>query len=325
MPDDYGQISIGVVHPGSMGAAVGASIVAAGRRVVWSGEDRSAATHARAEAAGLHDVSWLNAVVNQSDIILSICPPSAALEVAQDVRNLGFQGVFVDANAVSPDTAREGQRIIESVGGEFVDGGIIGGPPTKSGMTRLYLSGAEAPRVARLIEGGPLDVTVLDAPAGAASALKMAYAAWTKGSSALLADILALAQHEGVLDALEQEWDGRNDRQAAALSGAAAKAWRWFAGRLPPGGRRGLSPPRAVQGRPHGAGRRRTRAVLAAEHRAVDLGRNWCRRVAAVRERRATADPLQPRRDIPDECADPCVQVTIDADVRVREMAPSVG
>ena len=227
MPDDYGQISIGVVHPGSMGAAVGASIVAAGRRVVWSGEDRSAATHARAEAAGLHDVSWLNAVVNQSDIILSICPPSAALEVAQDVRNLGFQGVFVDANAVSPDTAREGQRIIESVGGEFVDGGIIGGPPTKSGMTRLYLSGAEAPRVARLIEGGPLDVTVLDAPAGAASALKMAYAAWTKGSSALLADILALAQHEGVLDALEQEWDGRNDRQAAALSGAAAKAWRW--------------------------------------------------------------------------------------------------
>ena len=227
MPDDYGQISIGVVHPGSMGAAVGASIVAAGRRVVWSGEDRSAATHARAEAAGLHDVSWLNAVVNQSDIILSICPPFAALEVAQDVRNLGFQGVFVDANAVSPDTAREGQRIIESVGGEFVDGGIIGGPPTKSGMTRLYLSGAEAPRVARMIEGGPLDVTVLDAPAGAASALKMAYAAWTKGSSALLADILALAQHEGILGALEQEWDGTNARQAANLSGAAAKAWRW--------------------------------------------------------------------------------------------------
>lgn len=227
MPDEHGQISIGIVHPGSMGAAVGASIVAAGRRVVWSGEDRSDATHARAEAAGLHDVSWLNAVVNQSDIILSICPPSAALEVAQDVRNLGFQGVFVDANAVSPATAREGQRIIESVGGEFVDGGIVGGPPTKSGTTRLYLSGAEAPRVARMIEGGPLDVIVLDAPAGAASALKMAYAAWTKGSTALLVDILALAQHEGVLEALEQEWDGRNDRQAASLSNAAAKAWRW--------------------------------------------------------------------------------------------------
>ncbi len=229
MPDDYGQISIGVVHPGSMGAAVGASIVAAGRRVVWSGEDRSEATHRRAEAAGLVDLSWLNAVVNQSDIILSICPPHAALDVAQEVRNMGFQGMFVDANAVSPDTAREGRRIIESVGGEFVDGGIVGGPPTKAGTTRLYLSGAEAARVARIIEGGPLEVIVLDAPAGAASALKMAYAAWSKGTSALLADILALAQHEGILDALEQEWDGRNTRQAEGLSGAAAKAWRWVA------------------------------------------------------------------------------------------------
>jgi len=230
MPDEYGQISIGVVHPGSMGAAVGGSAVAAGRRVVWSGEDRSEATHRRASEFGLEDVHWLNGVVNQSDIILSICPPHAALEVAQDVRNLGFQGVFVDANAVSPDTAREGKRILETVGAEFVDGGIVGGPPTKAGTTRLYLSGDEAPRVARALEGGPLEVIVLDAPAGAASALKMAYAAWTKGTSALLADILALAQHEGILEALEQEWAGsqpRIERQAAGLSSAAAKAWRW--------------------------------------------------------------------------------------------------
>lgn len=230
MPDDFGQISIGLVHPGSMGAAVGASIVAAGRRVVWTGEDRSEATHRRAEAAGLEDVHWLNGVVNQSDVIFSICPPHAALDVAQDVRNLGFQGVFVDANAISPDTAREGKRIIESVGGEYVDGGIVGGPPVQSGTTRLYLSGDEAQRVARLIEGGPLDVIVLDAPAGAASALKMAYAAWTKGTSALLADILALAQHEGILDALQEEWAGSQpglDRRAAGLGSAAAKAWRW--------------------------------------------------------------------------------------------------
>jgi len=232
MPDEYGQISVGVLHPGSMGAAVGASIVAAGRRVVWSGEDRSEATHRRAAQAGLQDVGWLNAVVNQTDVILSICPPHAALEVAQEVRDLGFQGVFVDANAVSPDTARAGQRIIESFGGEFVDGGIVGGPPWQANTTRLYLSGAEASRVARLIEGGPLDVIVLDAPVGAASALKMAYAAWTKGTSALLADILALAQHEGILGALEEEWAGsqpRIARQAEGLSGAAAKAWRWVA------------------------------------------------------------------------------------------------
>src|SRR5690606_35562400 len=123
-----------------------------------SGEDRSQATHDRAEHAGLEDVHWLNAEVNQSDIIFSICAPHAALDVAEEVRNLGFQGVFVDANAVSPDTAREGKRIMESVGAEFVDGGIVGGPPLTSGTTRLYLSGDEARRVARALEGGPLDV-----------------------------------------------------------------------------------------------------------------------------------------------------------------------
>jgi 3-hydroxyisobutyrate dehydrogenase-like beta-hydroxyacid dehydrogenase len=232
MPDDFGQISIGVLHPGSMGAAVGGSAVAAGRRVVWTSEDRSDATVERAREFGLEDVSWLNGVVNQSDIILSICPPHAALQVAQDVRDLGFQGIYVDANAISPETTRQVGAIVEQVGASFVDGGIVGGPPVQPGTTRLYLSGEEAPRVARLLDGGPLDVIVLDAPAGAASALKMCYAAWTKGTSALLTDILALASHEQVLEALQQEWAGSQpgmDRRAAALSGAAAKAWRWVA------------------------------------------------------------------------------------------------
>lgn len=230
MPDDFGQISIGIVHPGSMGAALGASIVASGRRVVWSGEDRSEASHRRAEECGLEDVFWLNGVVNQADIIFSVCPPHAALDVVREVRNMGFQGIFVDANAVSPDTAREGQRILDTVGAEFVDGGIVGLPPTREGTTRLYLSGDEARRVARVLDKGLFEVIVLDAPVGAASALKMSYAAWTKGTSALLADILALAQHEHVLEALQQEWAGSQpglDRRAAGLSSAAAKAWRW--------------------------------------------------------------------------------------------------
>ena len=230
VPDDFGQISIGVIHPGSMGAAVGASAVAAGRRVVWSSEDRSEATVLRAEAAGLVDVHWLNGVVNQSDVILSICPPDAAEEVAEDVRNLGYQGVYVDANAISPETSRRIERVVEGIGASFVDGAIIGGPPRVAGTTRLYLSGDEAARVARALEGGPLEVVVLDAPAGAASALKMCYAAWTKGTQALLTDILALAQHEQVLGALEGEWARSKPelgQAAARLNTAASKAWRW--------------------------------------------------------------------------------------------------
>ena len=230
MPDDFGRISIGLLHPGAMGAAIGGAAGAAGQRVVWSSEDRSDATRDRAAHFGLEDVSWVNGVVNQSDIILSICPPHAALDVAEDVRNMGFQGIYVDANAVSPDTTRQVGALVEQVGASFVDGGIVGSPPSAPGDARLFLSGEEAPRVARIFEGGPLDVVVLNAPAGAASALKMCYAAWTKGTSALIADILALAAHEDVLAPLEAEWarsQSGMDRREAALSSAAAKAWRW--------------------------------------------------------------------------------------------------
>lgn len=224
--------TIGLLHPGAMGSAVGASAVAAGAHVLWVSEDRSAASRARAEAAGFEDVHWLNGLVNQSRIILSICPPESAVEVAESVRMLGYERIYVDCNAISPATSRRIGEIVEQIGADYVDGGIIGGPPSaeRPGATRLYLSGAEAPRVARYLRGGPLDVVVLDAPVGAASALKVAYAAWTKGTSALLANIEALALREGVMDALEQEWAKSQPRllaQADGLGGAAAKAWRW--------------------------------------------------------------------------------------------------
>src|SRR5690606_13363161 len=113
---------------------------------------------------------------------------------------------------------------------DFVDAGIIGGPPWKPGAARMYLSGREAPRAARMLAGGPLEVVVLDAPVGAASALKMAYAAWTKGTSALLVNIEALALEEGVHGALMQEWARSQPElveRSARLGTAAAKAWRW--------------------------------------------------------------------------------------------------
>ncbi len=229
---DGARVTVGVVHPGEMGSAVGASAVAAGARVVWVSEGRSDATRARAEADGLHDVHWLNGLVNQSHIILSVCPPAFAEEVAEDVTTLGFHRIYVDANAVSPATVRRMAARIEETGAHFVDGGIIGGPPRKVGTTRLYLSGEWAPKVATALAGGPLEVCVLDAPVGAASALKMAYAAWTKGTSALLAAVEALAIHEDVLAPLLDEWRrGRTglEERAEGLGGAAAKAWRWVA------------------------------------------------------------------------------------------------
>ena len=242
MPDPYfmptddelrtsgAQVTVGVLHPGEMGSAVAASTVEAGARVIWVSEERSAATHERAEADGLHDVHWLNGLVNQSHVILSICPPDKAEEVAESVTMLGYHRIYVDANAVSPAAVRRMAARIEETGAHFVDGGIIGGPPRKPGVARLYLSGEYAPRVATALAGGPLEVCVLDAPVGAASALKMAYAAWTKGTSALLAAVEALAIHEDVLEPLLGEWQrGRTglEERANGLGTAAAKAWRW--------------------------------------------------------------------------------------------------
>jgi 3-hydroxyisobutyrate dehydrogenase-like beta-hydroxyacid dehydrogenase len=130
---------IGLVHPGAMGAAVGACLVEAGHEVLWASAGRSAETAARAAAAGLTDAATVETLVGRSEIVLSICPPDAALDVAT---SLGpFRGVLVDANAVSPTTAA---RIAAATDARYVDGGIIGPPPTEPGTTRLYLSGAAA-------------------------------------------------------------------------------------------------------------------------------------------------------------------------------------
>ncbi|HEY4850806.1 MAG TPA: NAD(P)-binding domain-containing protein, partial [Streptosporangiaceae bacterium] len=126
------QTLIGVLHPGEMGAAVGGCLVAAGHPVLWASAGRSSGTGARAEAAGLRDAGTIAALSRQADIILSICPPAAALDVARSVAepaDSGFRGVFVDANAISPGTAREVCAIVQAAGASYVDGGIIGPPP----------------------------------------------------------------------------------------------------------------------------------------------------------------------------------------------------
>ena len=225
------KTTIGLLHPGEMGSAVGAAAQAAGARVVWASEGRSPATRSRAVAAELEDVGTLASLVEQSDFIFSICPPDAAIEVARSVAAQRFAGVYIDANAVSPATARIIADAIEGAGGGFVDGGIIGPPSVKRGVARLYLSGQEAARVAALFDASPLDVIAMDGPVGAASALKMAYAAWTKGSAALLIAVRALAIAEGIEADLLAEWKRSIPelpaRSEAAVTNNARKAWRF--------------------------------------------------------------------------------------------------
>ena len=225
--------TIGLLHPGEMGASVGASGRTSGHRVLWSSQGRGADTARRATAAGLQDAGTVAALVGASDVVLSVCPPHAALDVARSVAGHGFRKLYVDGNAVAPATAREIARIVEAAGATYVDGGIIGPPPDKPGTTRLYLSGASAERVKALFEGGPLEAIVLAGELTAASAIKMCYAAWTKGSQALLMAVRALATAEGVDEALLAEWHRSQAdlprRSENAAKGTARKAWRWVA------------------------------------------------------------------------------------------------
>ena len=222
---------IGVLHPGEMGAAVGGCLSQRGLAVLWASAGRSPATAARAAAAGMRDVGSAGELSGQADVILSVCPPHAALEVARSTA--GFQGIYVDANAVSPATTREAAEIVTAGGASYVDGGIIGSPPRSPGDSRLYLSGLWAEEISNLFAGTPLDAQVIGDEIGHASAVKMAYAAWTKGTAALILAIRALARAEGVEQTLVAEWQQSQPaltaRPHAAARSALQKGWRWVA------------------------------------------------------------------------------------------------
>jgi 3-hydroxyisobutyrate dehydrogenase-like beta-hydroxyacid dehydrogenase len=223
------SLIIGLLHPGDMGAAVAQCLTRQGLTVLWASQGRGEDTAARAKAAGLTDAGTARQVAQQADIILSICPPHAALDVAWAVH--GFTGLYLDANAISPGTAREIAELITSNGGRYLDGGIIGPPPVTGGTTRLYLSGSETALVGDLFRGTELDARIAAGPATAASAVKMAYAAWTKGTAAMLLGARALAQVEGVEETLLAEWAVSQpqlaDRSLSAARSGVTKGWRW--------------------------------------------------------------------------------------------------
>ena len=204
-----------------MGATIAAALRSQGHEVAWASDGRSDATRGRAEEAGLRDVGSVAALAAECETIVSVCPPHAALDVARSVGEAG--GVYVDANAVSPATARG----VAAAVGRCVDGGIVGGPPDP----RLYLSGDDAPGVAALFEGSPVQPRVLEGGVGAASALKMTYAAWTKGTAAMLLAIRDVARAEGVEEPLLAEWAESvpflDERWERARRSADAKGWRW--------------------------------------------------------------------------------------------------
>lgn len=225
------QPTVGILHPGSMGAAVAACATHNAADVLWCEEGRGPASRARAETSGLTPVAALPELLDRSDIVISLCPPAAAEDLAHAVAAHGFTGTYVEANAI---TATRAGRIADLLGATatVVDGGVIGPPPRDGVQARLYLSGpTEATRrVTGLFTGTSVQALALDGPVGRASALKLSYAGFQKVSRVLVGLSYGLAREHGVDEELRAVAAWRADTYLAApeyVTTAAARAWRW--------------------------------------------------------------------------------------------------
>jgi 3-hydroxyisobutyrate dehydrogenase-like beta-hydroxyacid dehydrogenase len=200
--------TVGLLSPGDMGSAIGATLLAHGLRVLTYLGPRSERTRALARQAGIEDVPSLETLVREVDAVLSVLVPARALDLAREVagalRATGAAPLYVDCNAIAPRTVRAIGETILAAGGRFADAGIIGPPPRKPGQTRLYTSGPGAAEFATLTEFG-LDVRVIDGGIGAASGLKMCYGALTKGLQALGTELLVAAERMGLTEVLRAE------------------------------------------------------------------------------------------------------------------------
>jgi 3-hydroxyisobutyrate dehydrogenase-like beta-hydroxyacid dehydrogenase len=226
--------TVAILSPGDMGHAVGQRLGSHGLQVITCLQGRSERTRSLAQRANITDVPSYQALVTQADMVLSILVPAQAQQaarlVAQAIAETNADLVYADCNAIAPQTTRQIGEIISAAGGSYVDASIIGGPPRRQGTPRFYASGPHAGAFERLNQFG-LQVVVLGEEIGWASAIKMCYAALTKGLTALSTELLTAAEILGVSGALRQEFQlsqaALYERMERGLPGMPAKSRRW--------------------------------------------------------------------------------------------------
>jgi len=232
-------VTIAVIGAGEMGSAVGRRLRETGARVITELKGRSEQSIQRVADAGLEVIDDDQLLVDEANFILSIVPPGVAYAVAERFRGplsrTERKHMFVECNAIAPKTVRRIEAIVSETGCGFVDAGIIGGPPPIGDLVkgpRFYASGHHAQMFASLAQYG-LDIAVLEAPVGAASALKLAYAGLTKGFTALGAAMIGAAAREHLADALRAELARTQPDMLVRLErfipAMFPKAYRWVA------------------------------------------------------------------------------------------------
>ncbi|MFF4431993.1 DUF1932 domain-containing protein [Streptomyces sp. NPDC001513] len=222
--------TVGLLHPGNMGAAFGAQLRARGVAVLWCPDGRSDVTRRRAEQAGLEPAAFSD-LLDRADVVLSLCPPAAAEELAAQVAAHGFAGrTYVEANAISP--GRVGRIAALLPRAETIDAAVVGSPPVGGKNPTLYLSGERdrTGRVERLFAGTDIRTHDLGSELGAASALKLSYSSYQKASRVLAALAYGAARAHGVGDellAIAAKRTGSYLTETDYIPKTAARAWRW--------------------------------------------------------------------------------------------------
>ncbi|MFF8960812.1 DUF1932 domain-containing protein [Streptomyces sp. NPDC014894] len=226
-----GQPTVGILHPGSMGAAVAACAATNAADALWCETGRSTASVERAANFGLTPVATLAELLDRSDIVISLCPPAAAEDLARDIAGHRFAGVYVEANAISPERAQRIAGLLEP-DATVVDGSVVGSPPVGGKTPTLYLSGpvSVTVRIEALFAGTAVRTAVLGTEVGKASALKLSYAAFQKASRVLVALAVGMAREHGVdqeLIEVASKRSGSYLSEPQYVAKTAARAWRW--------------------------------------------------------------------------------------------------
>ena len=227
--------TVAILSPGDMGSGVGYALGQNDFDIITCLRGRSNRTRELAAAAHFRDIPTLGLLVEQADLILSILVPDQAVSVARQVADAmhltGMRAVYADCNAVSPQTTRKIEAVITEAGGQYVDGGIIGGSPTKGTPPRFYVSGEHTDVVAEL-DGKGITVKPIGEEIGRASGIKMCYAALTKGTSTLQVALLSAAESMNLTDELIAEFEFSQPAALKQMSGGISRlppnAHRWI-------------------------------------------------------------------------------------------------
>jgi L-threonate 2-dehydrogenase len=227
-------VVVAIIAQGTMGAGVGRRLHESGAAVRTLLSGRSEKSAERARAAGMRAAPDERALLDGADFFLSILPPGEAENLARRLAPaltaLRKKPVYVDCNAVSPQTAERIAAVVAPTGAEFVDAGIIGGPPRPGYSPHIYAAGPAVAQTAVLRDWG-IDWRPIQGPVGAASGLKMSYAGITKGTTAIAAAMLLGAARFGCGEALLAELSASQPEMLKRMRGSIPtmydKAYRW--------------------------------------------------------------------------------------------------